>query len=241
MTTKQIKNSKNVIDAFVKVNHDINNYCTTMLYYIENLKNIFKEKRNQDLRKLDIALNKIIYLSKDASKILYQDEVSEKKIDQKTNLFEVFSSIMKEDFFCKNISFKLIWKANNKFISGNLAKIERIFYNLFKNSIEAKRDHDEKVNVCLLVKEINHQMVVMISDNGKGFLEAKNDQLFREFYSTKISLGRGLGLSICKSIIKEYGGDIIAKNKYDFNKHCKGAELTLYFPIENKELNKDFF
>jgi len=57
------------------------------------------------------------------------------------------------------------------------------------------------------------------------------DKIFDPFYTTKdVGAGMGLGLSVCYSIVQEYGGNISVKT--DPGKFC---EFTLEFPVKGRD------
>jgi hypothetical protein len=57
-------------------------------------------------------------------------------------------------------------------------------------------------------------VIVSVSDSGTGIDEAKKEQVFEPFFSTKKD-GLGMGLRICRSIIEEHDGRIWAENNPD--------------------------
>ncbi|MCK5707185.1 MAG: PAS domain S-box protein [Candidatus Aureabacteria bacterium] len=67
-------------------------------------------------------------------------------------------------------------------------------------------------------------------DDGMGMSEETLSQIFNPFFSSK-QKGRGLGLSICHSIIKKHNGFIKAKSEID-----KGTTFIFYLPSTNKLL-----
>ena len=71
-----------------------------------------------------------------------------------------------------------------------------------------------------------------ISDNGTGIEDL--DNIFEPFYTTKDpGDGLGLGLSISSSIIKDYGGRLIAKNN-----ERNGAIFEFELPlVKDDEMN----
>jgi len=102
--------------------------------------------------------------------------------------------------------------------------LEQAFVNIIHNSLEYT-PADSTINVS--AKKITGNIIVTISDNGKGFPENEIKNLFKKFYrvpGTK-SGGTGLGLSIAKGFIEAHGGSITATNK-----KSGGAEFTILIP-----------
>ncbi|BCB96436.1 hypothetical protein JZK55_13580 [Dissulfurispira thermophila] len=85
--------------------------------------------------------------------------------------------------------------------------IIKAFYNITANAIEAMADSDKR----LLTVRSNIQggnVVITISDTGKGVPVNMLNKLVEPFFTTK-EFGRlGMGLSTAYSMIKNYGGDI---------------------------------
>jgi two-component system sensor kinase FixL len=50
-------------------------------------------------------------------------------------------------------------------------------------------------------------VVVDVADRGPGVAEADRQRVFEPFFSTKDSTG--LGLSVCHSIVREHGGELL--------------------------------
>src|SRR5437868_11797201 len=62
-------------------------------------------------------------------------------------------------------------------------------------------------------------------DSGPGIQDPK--RIFDPFYTTKsVGKGTGLGLSICYGIVKEHGGDIVARNRPE-----GGALIEVRVPV----------
>jgi len=84
---------------------------------------------------------------------------------------------------------------------------QQVLINLMRNAVEAMTDMPIRE---LVVKTRNDDLGfvrVTVSDTGHGVPPELADELFRAFSSTKAS-GRGLGLSICRTIIEAKGGRI---------------------------------
>jgi two-component system sensor histidine kinase PhcS len=77
----------------------------------------------------------------------------------------------------------------------------------------------------------NGRSILSIRDNGPGIDPEHLDKIFDPFFTTKdVGEGMGLGLSICYSIMQEYGGKISAKTEP--GKFC---EFTLEFPVKTNQ------
>ncbi len=86
--------------------------------------------------------------------------------------------------------------------------IEQVILNLIHNSVEALVGGQcarRQVKVTTAVRE--GFAVVEIADTGPGISQEVLHRLFQAFVTTKRN-GLGLGLSICRSIVKDHGGEM---------------------------------
>jgi len=115
-------------------------------------------------------------------------------------------------------------------VLGNAAQLEQVALNLIMNAGDASSQSPSgKKRVVLQTKVTDHAVQVTVRDFGPGIDEAKRDQLFQPFFTTKKS-GLGMGLAICKSIIVEHGGRIGAENHPD-----GGAIFFFELPVPRSE------
>jgi signal transduction histidine kinase len=74
-------------------------------------------------------------------------------------------------------------------------------------------------------------VLLTVSDTGDGMDEKTVGKIFDPFFTTKdVGEGMGLGLSICYSIMQEYGGKITVRTEP--GKFC---EFTLAFPVKTNQ------
>jgi signal transduction histidine kinase len=73
-------------------------------------------------------------------------------------------------------------------------------------------------------------VLVAVSDSGPGLPQANPERVFEAFYTTKAS-GLGMGLSICRSIIQNYGGRLWAAPNVP-----QGAVFRIMLPAGEKVL-----
>lgn len=90
-------------------------------------------------------------------------------------------------------------------------KIERLFFNLFRNSIQAF-DYSEGY-IRIDIRRAKKNIHIVIEDNAGGIAAEELGKIFNPFFSrNKSGAGSGLGLSICHSIVKEHRGRIRASS-----------------------------
>ena len=96
-------------------------------------------------------------------------------------------------------------------VLGDRVQLQQVIMNLLMNGIQATsavtgRRHE------LRIRSQEHgpdQILVAVEDSGTGIEPQNMDRLFSAFFTTKPN-GLGIGLSICRSIVEQHGGDIWA-------------------------------
>ena len=125
--------------------------------------------------------------------------------------------------------------AEHQTIWANKNKLIQVMVNIFQNSLDALKIKSfasgEKPAIWIEGRVENGQSILSIRDNGTG-IDAKHlDKIFDPFFTTKdVGAGMGLGLSICYSIVQEYGGKISVKTEP--GRFC---EFTLEFPVKTNQ------
>ncbi|QVY67575.1 PAS domain-containing sensor histidine kinase [Polaribacter sp. Q13] len=96
---------------------------------------------------------------------------------------------------------------------ANLDKTQliRVVTNLVKNAIQAV-DKEENPLIEVKIFSENLNIVITVSDNGKGISEDLKDLIFEPKFTTKSS-GMGLGLGMIRNIIEAYDGSISFTSK----------------------------
>lgn len=99
--------------------------------------------------------------------------------------------------------------------------IKEVLVNLINNSIEAILRNGE---IKIRVHEKNEKACIEVEDSGIGMPKEILSKLFKGRFSTK-SLGTGLGLLICDSVIKAHRGFIFAESQ-----EGNGTTFTVVLP-----------
>jgi len=87
-------------------------------------------------------------------------------------------------------------------------KLSQVFLNLLINASHAVDDRETRIITVRTWSE-NGYVCAAVEDTGAGITSANLARIFEPFFSTKrAGAGSGLGLSICRNIVTEFGGDI---------------------------------
>ncbi|WP_019026544.1 ATP-binding protein [Colwellia piezophila] len=97
---------------------------------------------------------------------------------------------------------------NELLVEADKSQLEQVLINLFKNSLEAMSDVDEKV-IEVSSKEEGNWQHISIRAFGSGI--ANLDNVFVPFYTTKPQ-GSGIGLALCRQILFNHNGSIKIDN-----------------------------
>lgn len=93
-------------------------------------------------------------------------------------------------------------------VRGRPVQISQVILNILNNAFDAVETLEEKW-VSLKLKKQDKNIIVEISDSGKGIPKDAVEKIFQPFYTTKDpQKGMGLGLSISHGIIMEHEGEL---------------------------------
>ena len=111
-----------------------------------------------------------------------------------------------EDTQAFQVSFEANLEQNLPEVRGNTVGLERVFFNLFLNAIQALSQRG-KVMVQTHFLPSENMVEANVIDNGPGIPQEHRHRIFDFFFTTKPE-GTGLGLSLCSMIVKEHQGAI---------------------------------
>jgi signal transduction histidine kinase/ligand-binding sensor domain-containing protein len=111
-------------------------------------------------------------------------------------------------------------------VRGDHVQLQQVLLNLIVNACDAmmKFPPDERRLTIETARDGAGLVQVSVADRGTGVAPEMLERVFDPFYSTKQS-GFGMGLSICRAIIKAHGGQLWAVNNSD-----RGA--TFHFTLQ---------
>ena len=125
------------------------------------------------------------------------------------------------EFQDRSIQVDIEFQEKNPVIQGDGDQIKQVFFNLFKNSLEAMQKGDRLKIVC---RGDDDCIYLQFADTGIGIAEADISKVFLPYFSTK-EKGHGLGMMIIQRILREHGGRIGVDSKTGM-----GTVVSLQFP-----------
>jgi signal transduction histidine kinase len=111
--------------------------------------------------------------------------------------------------------------------------VSNVLDNAFKYVVLPKADFPEsnlfpQVRVRLLAnsKPLNPGVTIIVEDNGPGIQEKDRESIFERGFrseSTNSIAGTGIGLDICRTLVKRMGGYLVVASPKDFKDSLDGA------------------
>ena len=91
-----------------------------------------------------------------------------------------------------------------------------------------KYHNKNQIHIDVKLEQIRNKIAITVSDEGVGFESAESEALFDRFYRvgsemTRSADGTGLGLYLCREIVRAHGGEVKASSKGP----GKGAQFTI--------------
>jgi two-component system NtrC family sensor kinase len=107
------------------------------------------------------------------------------------------------------------------------SELQQVFFNLMNNAIDAMDNDGGTLTISSRQKA--NDLVITVSDTGKGIPEANLDRIFDPFFTTKpVGKGTGLGLSICYGIIEKMSGRLEVESTIG-----KGTTFLISIPLQS--------
>ncbi|HPP04010.1 MAG TPA: HAMP domain-containing sensor histidine kinase [Spirochaetota bacterium] len=230
MSNELIKIKKIRDDLLATISHEIRSPLARIKGYTELLSDL-KLKKNEQKEYFDAILDEVETLNNMTAEII---EISRLELNKERFLKEdidlnIFFSQFKEYMEVQKKLFNIDYNItceDNLVCNLDLDKFKRVLQNIIQNSIKAKAK-----NILITVKKDNNMALIICKDDGIGIPDDQLEIVFEKFYRVDKSRDRntggfGLGLAICKAIIKEHKGDIF------FVPSKNGAELHIKLPLK---------
>jgi PAS domain S-box-containing protein len=173
----------------------------------------------RQVSRLEEIANNYLHLSKSRT-------MERMDVDVEALLNEMLSE-WKEQYKDEDIEWELEIRTNPRKVFLDPQQIQRVCFNLARNSVEAVRSLEDRRKVIGMLLDADEKHVhITLWDKGPGIPKELRETIFDPFTTTK-SIGTGLGLYLVEEIVKNHGGDISLDSE-----EGDGTSVRISIPIE---------
>ncbi len=203
------------------ISHDVRSPLKIISIYIKQLLSLETDPKKKEIfNSVEYTSNSALILVNKILEYIENEQINATKNFVELNLFSEINNIL-EGFIHlakeNNNNLENINKVPEKtIVFFDRQKLQRLFFNILENAI--KHTKNGTIYITSKYKELDDNKFkfdLIIKDTGKGIPKEQIKHLFTPFKKiNKDSLkGVGLGLYLCKQIVKEYDGEIFVESK----------------------------
>lgn len=213
----------NELDAWQKLirvlTHEIMNSVTPITSLTATLYGMVKDKghegqildqatMNNLIEGLDVILNRSNGLQNFTEAYRNLSRIPQPKFS-KIALTEVIDRVVTlQKYQFPKIDISLDNNVKNTIVNIDPDLIEQVLINLTKNAVEALNNvNNPKIKLVINKESKTSSLTIEVIDNGQGIPEDIIENIFIPFFTTK-SEGTGIGLALCKQIMRMHGGNL---------------------------------
>lgn len=116
-------------------------------------------------------------------------------------------------------------------VEMDVDQIGQVLVNLIVNAQHALSAQIPPRKLRIATSAEADQQYLRISDNGPGVPEELRDRIFDPFFTTKAEgCGTGIGLSVCRAIVREHGGELVLEES------ALGASFRVSIPASGSHV-----
>jgi signal transduction histidine kinase len=209
--------------------HEINNplEAVSNLLYLAHTSEDIPPAVSERLTQADLELRRVAHITRQALGF-YRENAT----PALTDIYELLDStleMLRSKIDSKDI---IIDRDRTKSIQvlGVAGELRQVFSNLIVNSVDAV---DRGGRIMIRTSECTMRngqpgVLVTFADNGKGIDSSSKSHIFEPLYTTKGSVGTGLGLWVSKEIIDKHRGTIRMRSSTREPK--RGTAFGIFIP-----------
>lgn len=228
----------------INATHDIRSPLTLIMEPLKKLKERLGnvEEYHEDIDTIDRNAQRLLTL---VNQILDKRRLDKHQMNlscRETNLVEFSQGLVSLFTYNANlrgihIKLEMPEMPVNAWIDRN--KLDKAIANLLSNAFKYTPNGGE---IIFRIEKQDKKVLLYVIDSGKGL--GKNDDaknLFERFYQGKNSAdmhlgGSGIGLNLCRAIVRLHGGDVTARNRED---GTSGACFIIELPLGKEHLKNN--
>jgi two-component system sensor kinase FixL len=143
--------------------------------------------------------------------LLKKEEAQRLPLDVNQLISDVLQ-LYRSDLISRGVSVRFELEHGLPAVLGDRVQLQQVLLNLVINACDAMSSLPGERRLCVCSRRLDgDQVEFAVCAIGPGIAPERLDQVFEPFVTTKAT-GMGLGLSVCKTIVKSHGGRIWAAN-----------------------------
>ena len=220
---KRLDRETNLKSSIFKLTHELKNPLAVCNGYLEMLETgeVDPKKEEQYLNIIKEEIKRSLTIINDFSSLGKIKQLDYENLDLAVlfeDIYDIIAPLYKE-----NNAIITLPEEDEFYIDGDYNRLKQVFFNILKNSIEAKNDANLKVEIK--VKKSKNNYKITITDNASGMTKEELTHIYDMFYTSKLD-GTGIGVPYIREIINLHNGKI----NYQSQKN-KGTTVTILLPI----------
>jgi two-component system NtrC family sensor kinase len=217
------------------VSHDLRSPLTAILGYVELIERVapVSDQQVEFIRRIELSVQNITALINDLldlGRIEAGFDVRKEIVPLRALVYHTVDSLRSriED---KALLLEVDVPEDLPPILGNPMRMRQMLMNLIGNALKYTQVKGE---ICVSARAQGGQIILQISDNGRGIPLADQPYIFDKFYragNVSGESGTGLGLAIVKSIVENHQGRIWVDSTPG-----QGSKFTIVLPTVDRNL-----
>ncbi|NGP88451.1 sensor histidine kinase [Fodinibius halophilus] len=234
--TKQLKQINEELERFA---HSISHDLQAPLNTITSLISLYEEEGLSENEEKIKEFFSLVATNTDRMRMMIRDLLSYSKIDTKTKNLDPVSlkevcqealELLHADIQKHNATFDI---GDLPTVMGERSQLVRLFQNLFSNAMKYRSEEDPVIEVYS--EKGDDFYTIRVKDNGMGIDREDEEKVFEfmERLDTDKSIeGTGIGLSTCKRVVENHGGNITVCSEAG-----DGCTFSFTLPLVEQEEN----
>jgi signal transduction histidine kinase len=215
------------------VAHEINNPLTYILSYADQVEGALDEldrlcaqpsaenaarlrallgTLREDLQTLQLGTERIAAITRELRSFHHPDDRVIVPTDARAAVRSTLQLVRKELEGRAKLSLDL---GETTLIAAHPARLVQVVLNLVMNAMQSLPQapaYQHEIGITTATR--GDRVVIEVSDTGPGVPEAQRERIFEPFFTTKpLGEGTGLGLFVCRNIVRAYAGDVSVQDR----------------------------
>ncbi len=196
------------------IGHELNNFLAIISNNAELLQiRLQKNEMDKAERSVQAILDNIGKIKRFTDNLMDLSKLDQELVSYNLNhlIDDLLFTIKSQQRF-KKVGFVVRMSPEIPEIEIDVGQIQQVFLNLLYNAADALDGSGGKSEIVLTTRREGASVVATVRDSGCGIPLENLEKIFEPHFSTK-QHGHGLGLSNCKRIVENHGGQISVVSK----------------------------